>query len=150
MVIGGEESDQANDTSKGDFDKSFSIKPKPPPGRRRIQISKISHHPKQPSHASSHPTDVPALLAGGAVVRRLLAESHVDRSIEGQATYDSTSSPDCVYIERNVSRAAGQAQSAPHAQAKLRPRTVAWLCRYRIINLFPVIPSAGWLPVGRS
>jgi len=49
VVIGGEESDQANDTSKGDFDKSFSIKPKPPPRRRRIQIPKISFHPKQPS-----------------------------------------------------------------------------------------------------
>jgi hypothetical protein len=33
VVLGGEESDQANDTSKGEFDKSFSIKPKPPPGR---------------------------------------------------------------------------------------------------------------------
>ena len=48
VVIGGEESDQANDTSKGDFDKSFSIKPKPPPGRRRIQIPKNLLHPKQP------------------------------------------------------------------------------------------------------
>ena len=49
VVIGGEESDQANDTSKGDFDRSFSIKPKPPPGRCRIQIPKTSFHPKQPS-----------------------------------------------------------------------------------------------------
>ena len=49
VVIGGKESDQANDTSKGDFDKSFSIKPKPPPGRRRIQIPQNLFHPKQPN-----------------------------------------------------------------------------------------------------
>ena len=49
VVIGGEESDQAHDTSKGDFDKSFPIKPKPPPGRRRIRIAKTSVDPKQPS-----------------------------------------------------------------------------------------------------
>ena len=37
------------------------------------------------------------------MVRRLLAESHLDRSIEGPGAYGSTSSPDCVYIESNVS-----------------------------------------------
>ena len=49
VAVGGEESDQANDTSKGEFDKNFSIKPKPPPGRRRIQIPKSFFHPKQTS-----------------------------------------------------------------------------------------------------
>jgi hypothetical protein len=48
VVIGREQSNQANDTSKGDFDKSFSIKPQLPPGRRSIQIPKISFHLKQP------------------------------------------------------------------------------------------------------
>ena len=57
VVIGGEESDQANDTAKGDFDKSFSIKPKPPPGRRRIQILKNLLHPDQPN-----PTPTPTSL----------------------------------------------------------------------------------------
>jgi hypothetical protein len=55
VVIGGEESDQTNDTSKGDFDKSFSIKTKPPPGRRRIQIPKNSYHPKQPTQPRHPP-----------------------------------------------------------------------------------------------
>ncbi len=37
------------------------------------------------------------------LVMHLAAESHVDRSIEGPGAYGSTSSPDCVYIESNVS-----------------------------------------------
>ena len=36
------------------------------------------------------------------LVLHLAAESHVDRSIEGRAAYGSTSSPDCVYIDSNV------------------------------------------------
>ena len=56
VVIGGDESDQANDTSKGDFDKSFSIKPKPPPRRRRIQIPKISFHLSSPAQLRHLPT----------------------------------------------------------------------------------------------
>ena len=36
------------------------------------------------------------------LVLHLAAESHVDRSIEGPAAYGSTSSPDCVYIDSNV------------------------------------------------
>ena len=36
------------------------------------------------------------------LVIHLAAESHVDRSIEGPAAYCSTSSPDCVYIDSNV------------------------------------------------
>ena len=37
------------------------------------------------------------------LVMHLAAESHVDRSIEGPGAYGSTSSPDFVYIESNVS-----------------------------------------------
>ena len=36
------------------------------------------------------------------LVMHLAAESHVVRSIEGPAAYGSTSSPDCVYIDSNV------------------------------------------------
>ena len=39
------------------------------------------------------------------LVLHLAAESHGDRAIEGPGAYGSTSSPDCVYIESNVSGA---------------------------------------------
>jgi hypothetical protein len=48
VVIGRKESDQANDTANDGLQQSFAIKPKPPPGRWRIQIPKNLFHPKQP------------------------------------------------------------------------------------------------------
>ena len=56
VVIGGKQSNQANNTANNGFQEGFAIKPQPPPGRRRIQIPKISSHPKQPRHAHRHPT----------------------------------------------------------------------------------------------
>ena len=56
VVIGRKESDQANDTANDGLQQSFAIKPQPPPGRRRIHITKISFHPKPPRHAHRHPT----------------------------------------------------------------------------------------------
>ena len=47
VVIGGEQSDQANNTANKGFQQGFAVKPKPPPGWWRIQISKLSTHPKQ-------------------------------------------------------------------------------------------------------
>ena len=49
VVIGRKQSNQANNTANNGFQQGFSIKTKPPPGRRRIQIPKISFHPKQPN-----------------------------------------------------------------------------------------------------
>jgi|688.fasta_scaffold54224_3 hypothetical protein len=40
--------------------------------------------------------------ADPGLVMHLAAESHVDRSIKGPAAYGSTSSPDCVYDDSNV------------------------------------------------
>jgi hypothetical protein len=47
VVIGREESDQANNTANDGFQQGFAIKPQPPPGRGSIQILKFSFHPKQ-------------------------------------------------------------------------------------------------------
>ena len=47
VVIGGEQSDQANNTANKGFQQGFAVKPKPPQGWWRIQISKLSTHPKQ-------------------------------------------------------------------------------------------------------
>jgi hypothetical protein len=56
VVIRSKQSNQANNCSNDGFQQGFAIKPQPAPGRRRIQITKISFHPKQPSHAQRHPT----------------------------------------------------------------------------------------------
>ena len=48
VVIGGKQSNQANNTANKGFQQGFAVKPKPPPGWWRIQISKLSTHPKQP------------------------------------------------------------------------------------------------------
>jgi hypothetical protein len=48
VVIGGEERDQANNSANKGFQQGFVIEPQPPPGRRHIQISRSSIHPKQP------------------------------------------------------------------------------------------------------
>jgi hypothetical protein len=47
VVIGREESDQANNTANDGFQQGFAIKPQPPPGRGSIQILKFSFHLKQ-------------------------------------------------------------------------------------------------------
>ena len=49
VVIGGEERDQANNSANKGFQQGFAIEPQPPPGRRRIQIPRVSIHPKQPA-----------------------------------------------------------------------------------------------------
>ena len=49
VVIGGEERDQANNTANEGFQDCLAIKPQPPPGQRRIQIPRVSIHPKQPA-----------------------------------------------------------------------------------------------------
>ena len=47
VVIGGKQSNQANNTANKGFQQGFAVKPKPPQGWWRIQISKLSTHPKQ-------------------------------------------------------------------------------------------------------
>jgi hypothetical protein len=49
VVIGRKQSNQANNCSNDGFHQSFAFEPQPPPGRRSIQIPKISFHLKQPS-----------------------------------------------------------------------------------------------------
>ena len=49
VVIGGEKSNQANDASNNGFQQGFAVIPQPPPGQRRIQIPRVSIHPKQPA-----------------------------------------------------------------------------------------------------
>ena len=46
VVIGRKQSNQANNNANDGFQQGFAIKPQPPPGRRRIQITKISFHLK--------------------------------------------------------------------------------------------------------
>ena len=48
VVIGGKQSNQANNTANKGFQQGFAVKPKPQQGWWRIQISKLSTHPKQP------------------------------------------------------------------------------------------------------
>ena len=49
VVIGREERDQANNSANKGFQQGFAIEPQPPPGQRRIQIPRVSIHPKQPT-----------------------------------------------------------------------------------------------------
>ena len=49
VVIRRKQSNQANNCSNDGLEQSLAIEPEPPPGRRCIQIPKISFHPKQPS-----------------------------------------------------------------------------------------------------
>ncbi|WP_341899945.1 hypothetical protein [Synechococcus sp. UW140] len=49
VVIGGEKSNQANNCSNDGFQQGFAVEPQPPPGQRRIQIPRVSIHPKQPA-----------------------------------------------------------------------------------------------------
>ena len=49
VVIGRKKRDQANNTANDGFQECFAVKPQPPPGQRRIQIPRVSIHPKQPS-----------------------------------------------------------------------------------------------------
>ena len=51
VVIGRKQSNQTNNCSNDGLQQGFAIKPQPPPGRRRIQITKSSFHRKQPSPA---------------------------------------------------------------------------------------------------
>ena len=66
VVIGGKQSNQANNAANDGFQQGFAIDPQPPPGRRRIQIPKNLLHPKQPHPARTtaslvHPYSVGAL-----------------------------------------------------------------------------------------
>jgi hypothetical protein len=49
VVIGRKEGDQANNTANNGFQQGFAVEPQPPPGQRRIQIPRVSIHPKQPA-----------------------------------------------------------------------------------------------------
>jgi hypothetical protein len=49
VVIGRKKRDQANNSANDGFQDCFAVKPQPPPGQRRIQIPRVSIHPKQPS-----------------------------------------------------------------------------------------------------
>lgn len=49
VVIGGEERDQANNTANNGFQNCFAVEPQPPPGQRRIQITRDLIHVKQPA-----------------------------------------------------------------------------------------------------
>jgi hypothetical protein len=49
VVIGREERDQANNTANDGFQDCLAVKPKPPPGQRRIQITGEFIHVKQPA-----------------------------------------------------------------------------------------------------
>ena len=49
VVIGRKKRDQANNSANNGFQECFAVKPQPPPGQRRIQIPRVSIHPKQPS-----------------------------------------------------------------------------------------------------
>ena len=49
VVIGGEKSNQANNAANNGFQQGFAVEPQPPPGQRRIQIPRVSIHPKQPA-----------------------------------------------------------------------------------------------------
>jgi len=46
VITGRKQSNQANNNANDGFQQGFAIKPQPPPGRRRIQITKISFHLK--------------------------------------------------------------------------------------------------------
>ena len=49
VIIGRKKRDQANDSSNNGFQQGFAVKPQPPPGQWRIQIPRVSIHPKQPA-----------------------------------------------------------------------------------------------------
>jgi len=49
VVIGRKKRDQANNTANDGFQEGFAVKAQPPPGQRRIQIPRVSIHPKQPA-----------------------------------------------------------------------------------------------------
>ena len=49
VVIGRKQSNQANNIANDGFQQGFAVEPQSPPGQRRIQILKLSIHPKQPA-----------------------------------------------------------------------------------------------------
>ncbi len=49
VVIGRKQSNQANNIANDGFQQGFDVEPQSPPGQRRIQILKLSIHPKQPA-----------------------------------------------------------------------------------------------------
>ncbi len=57
VVIGGKQSNQANNSANEGFQQGFAIESQPPPGRRRSQISRTFIHPKQLS-----PISIPTIL----------------------------------------------------------------------------------------
>jgi len=55
VVIGRKKRDQANNSANDGFQECFAVKPQPPPGQRRIQIPRVSIHPKQPAQSRHLP-----------------------------------------------------------------------------------------------
>ena len=55
VVIRGEERDQANNTANNGFQDCLAVEPKPPPGQRRIQITRDLIHVKQPAQPRQPP-----------------------------------------------------------------------------------------------
>lgn len=53
VVIGGKQSNQADNSANNGFKQGFSVKPQAPPGRRGIHIPRSSIHPKQPNPISA-------------------------------------------------------------------------------------------------
>ena len=49
VVIGRKQSDQTNNSANKGFQNCCAVEPQPPPGRRRIQIPRVSINPKQPA-----------------------------------------------------------------------------------------------------
>ena len=49
VVIGGEKSNQTNNSANKGFQNCLAVEPQPPPGQRRIQIPRVCIHPKQPA-----------------------------------------------------------------------------------------------------
>jgi hypothetical protein len=56
VVIGGEKSDQTNNTADDGFQQGFAVKPQAPPGLRGIKIRKSSIHPKQSTPIRQSPS----------------------------------------------------------------------------------------------
>ena len=49
VVIGRKQSDQTNNSANKGFQNCCAVEPQPPPGQRRIQIPRVTVHPKQPA-----------------------------------------------------------------------------------------------------
>jgi hypothetical protein len=76
VVIGREQSDQANNTANDGLQQGFAIKPQPPPGRWSIQILKFSFHPKQRNPTPTSTSLVHAHYAAPWRLLRRLQSAH--------------------------------------------------------------------------